>query len=224
MRKAAIIVAAGTGARMGGARPKQYLELEGLPLIVHSLRKFLSFDATMEVVMVLAPAHGEYWKEIHKRHALPGGIKLAQGGASRHESVRNGLDLVEEGWVVGIHDAVRPLVSRGTLERTYESAVTHGSGIPVIPLDDSIRMLQGADGSAAVDRSLLRRVQTPQVFQSTLIKEAYRQNQDPEATDDAGVYESLYGFVNLVEGNRENIKITTPSDLVMAGSLIQSVD
>ena len=224
MRKAVVIVAGGSGKRMGGDRPKQYLELAGLPLIVHSIRKFLHFDAGMEMVVVLAPSHREYWKDISEKHALPSGISLAQGGASRFESVRNGLDLVEEGLVVGIHDAVRPLVSLGTLERTYEAAMSKGSGIPVIPLDDSVRMLQGAEGSVVVDRSLLRRVQTPQVFQSTLIKEAYRKNVDPKVTDDARVYESQFGHVNLVEGNRENIKITTPADLVMAGSLIQSAE
>lgn len=224
MRKAVIIVAAGSGTRMGGDRPKQYLELAGLPLIVHSLEKFLRFDPGMKVVVVLAPSHQEYWKDILERHALTSGITLVHGGASRFESVRNGLDHVEEGMVVGIHDAVRPLVSRGTLERTYEAAIKKGSGIPVIPLDDSVRMLQGAEGSMVVDRNLLRRVQTPQVFQSTLIKQAYRQNKDPKVTDDARVYESQFGHVDLVEGNRENIKITTPADLVMAGALIQSVD
>jgi len=223
MRKAVIIVAGGSGIRMGRDRPKQYLELAGLPLIVHSLERFLSFDPGMAVVVVLAPSHREYWNDISEKHVLPSGITLAQGGASRFESVRNGLALVEEDLVVGIHDAVRPLVSRGTLERTYQAAISKGSGIPVIPLDDSVRMLQGAAGSTVVDRTLLRRVQTPQVFQSTQIKKAYRLNTDPQVTDDAGVYESQFGHVNLVEGNRENIKITTPADLVMAGSLIQSV-
>jgi 2-C-methyl-D-erythritol 4-phosphate cytidylyltransferase len=224
MRKAVIIVAGGSGIRMGGDRPKQYQELAGMPLIVHSLQKFLRFDPGMGVVVVLAPSHRGYWEEIAEKHALPSGIALAQGGASRFESVRNGLALVEEDLVVGIHDAVRPLVSRGTLERTYQAAIIKGSGIPVIQMDDSVRMLQGTKGSTVVDRSLLRRVQTPQVFQSTQIKEAYRRYTDPQVTDDARVYESQFGQVNLVEGNRENIKITTPADLVMAGSLIQSVE
>jgi len=224
MRKAVIIVAAGSGIRMGGDRPKQYLELAGMPLIVHSLEKFLRFDPGMKVVVVLSPYHGEYWKDISEKHSLPSGITLVHGGTSRFESVRNGLAHMEDDLVVGIHDAVRPLVSRGTLERTYESAISKGSGIPVIPLDDSVRMLQGAEGSVVVDRSLLRRVQTPQVFQSTLIKQAYQQIEDPTVTDDARVFESQFGHVALVEGNRENIKITTPADLVMAGALIRSVD
>jgi 2-C-methyl-D-erythritol 4-phosphate cytidylyltransferase len=177
----------------------------------------------MKVVVVVSPSHQDHWRALIEKHALPSGIAIAHGGASRFDSVKNGLAQVEEGMVVGIHDAVRPLVSRGTLERTYSAAVTQGSGIPVIPVDDSIRMLEENGASTVVDRTVLRRVQTPQVFQSTQIKQAYQQCQDPGVTDDAGVYESLFGQVTLVEGNRENIKITTPADLEMARALIHPV-
>ena len=222
MKRAVVIVAGGSGIRMGGDLPKQYLELEGLPLIVHSLRKFRLFDPLMKVVLVMAPAHLEHWKTIHNAHKLDSEITVAHGGASRYDSVKNGLAHVADGMVVGIHDAVRPLVSQGTLERTYSSALRWGSGIPVIDLDDSLRMLDERGGSAPVDRSRVRRVQTPQVFQSTLIKQAYQRFTDPEFTDDASVYESEFGNLKLVEGNRENIKITTPTDLIMAESLIQT--
>lgn len=222
MKNAVIVVAGGSGTRMGGDLPKQYQELAGLPLIVHSLEKFRLFDPGMQVVVVLAPSHKDHWKAISDRFHLSSGITLALGGASRYDSVKNGLVRVEEGMVVGIHDAVRPLVSQGTLERTYAAARLKGSGVPVIPLDDSVRMLDGEEGSKAVDRTLLRRVQTPQVFQSTLIKQAYHRYEDPAVTDDATVYESRFGHVNLVEGNRENIKITTPADMMLARALIQS--
>lgn len=222
MRRAAIIVAGGSGKRMGAELPKQYLQLGGLPVIVHALEKFLLFDPGMQMVMVIAPSHQDYWEAIRSSHDLPSGLISAQGGASRYDSVKSGLEHVSDGMVVGIHDAVRPLVSLGTLERSYSSASSRGSGVPVVSMDDSIRMLDVALGSAPVDRTLLRRVQTPQVFQSTQIKQAYNQYNDPAFTDDASVYESLFGQVHLVEGNRENIKITTPADLLMAEALIQT--
>ena len=224
MRKAVIIVAGGAGSRMGGELPKQYLELLGKPLIVHALETFLRFDASIEVVVVIAPSHLDYWNTISDKYKFVSGLTVAHGGKCRYDSVKNGLEHVADGMVVGIHDAVRPLVSQGTLERSYAEAVRWGSGIPVIALDDSVRMLDTAEGSTMVDRTLLRRVQTPQVFQSALIKQAYQQFTDPAFTDDASVYESLFGHVKLVEGNPENIKITTPADLKLAMALIQSLD
>jgi len=224
MRRAAIIVAGGSGIRMGAELPKQYMELAGKPLIVHVLEKFLLFDASMEVVVVMAPSHRDHWDAIRAKYELDSRITVAHGGASRYDSVKNGLVHVADGMVVGIHDAVRPLVSQGTLERSYLAAVRWGSAVPVIALEDSVRMLDAAEGSTRVDRTLLRRVQTPQVFQSVQIKQAYNQFSDPAFTDDASVYESQFGHVKLVEGNRENIKITTPADLKLAKALIQSVD
>ncbi|TFH20075.1 MAG: 2-C-methyl-D-erythritol 4-phosphate cytidylyltransferase [Bacteroidia bacterium] len=224
MRRAAIIVAGGSGIRMGTELPKQYLELVGKPLIVHALEKFLLFDASMKVVVVLAPSHRDHWNAISDKYELTSWVTVAHGGKCRYDSVNNGLVHVADGMVVGIHDAVRPLVSQGTLERSYSAAVKWGSGVPVIALEDSVRMLDAAEGSTPVDRTLLRRVQTPQVFQSSMIKQAYHQISDLEFTDDASVYESLFGHVKLVEGNPENIKITTPADLKLATALIQSVD
>jgi len=222
MKRAVVIVAGGSGIRMGGDLPKQYLELVGKPLIVHALEKFRLFDPHMKVVVVMSPAHLKLWDAIHDKYNLDSGITVAHGGASRYDSVKNGLVQVADGLVVGIHDAVRPLVSQGTLERSYSSALRWGSGIPVIDLDDSLRMLDESGGSAPVDRSRVRRVQTPQVFQSTLIKQAYQRFTNPEFTDDASVYESEFGKLKLVEGNRKNIKITTPSDLELARALIQT--
>jgi 2-C-methyl-D-erythritol 4-phosphate cytidylyltransferase len=223
MRRAAVIVAGGLGIRMGGEVPKQYMELAEKPVIVHTLEKFLQFDPHMELVVVMANSHREYWDAISEKYELLSGITVTIGGVSRYDSVKNGLNHVAEGMVVGIHDAVRPLVSQGTLERSYSAAVRWGSGVPVIELDDSVRRVDTPEGSTRVDRTKLRRVQTPQVFQSALIKQAYNQHTDPAFTDDASVYESQFGEVKLVEGNRENIKITTPADLKLAMALIQSV-
>ncbi len=224
MKRAVVIVAGGSGVRMGGEIPKQYLELAGKPLIIHVLDRFLRFDSHMEIVLVMAPSHRDLWRSLGDKYSLGQGILLAEGGKSRYESVKNGLDQIKDERVVGIHDAVRPLVSHETLERCYSSGLKWGSGIPVIAMEDSVRKLDGNEGSTRMDRSLLRRVQTPQVFLSRQIKQAYQKINDPDFTDDAAVYESLYGKVQLVKGNRENIKITTPSDMIMAEALIQSGD
>ncbi|MCD4711185.1 MAG: 2-C-methyl-D-erythritol 4-phosphate cytidylyltransferase [Bacteroidales bacterium] len=224
MKKAVIIVAAGSGSRMGGELPKQYLELMGKPLIMHTLERFTRFDPEMKLVVVLAPAHKKLWEQMAGSYELARGVTLANGGATRYDSVKNGLTHIDEGVITGIHDAARPLISQDTLSRSYAAAVREGSGIPVIEMDESIRMLNQQGGSVHMDRSRLKRVQTPQVFRSDRIKQAYQQAYDPAFTDDASVYESVYGPVTLVEGNRENIKITTPIDMKLASLLIDSVE
>jgi len=224
MKKAVIIVAAGSGSRMGGELPKQYLELMGKPLIMHTLERFTRFDPEMKLVVVLAPAHKKLWEQMAGSYELARGVTLANGGATRYDSVKNGLTHIDEGIITGIHDAARPLISQDTLSRSYAAAVREGSGIPVIEMDESIRMLNQQGGSVHMDRSRLKRVQTPQVFRSDRIKQAYQQAYDPAFTDDASVYESVYGPVTLVEGNRENIKITTPIDMKLASLLIDSVE
>lgn len=224
MKRAVIIVAAGSGSRMGAALPKQYIELRGKPVLIHTLERFKSFDPDMNVVVVLAPDHKEFWEDMAESHEIARGLSVAMGGASRYDSVKNGLALVDQASLVGIHDAVRPLVSQDTLERCYNAALSKGSGIPVIDMDESVRKLDKYGGSIAMDRSGLRRVQTPQVFRSERIKQAYRQPYNNTFTDDATVYEKVYGAPNLVEGNRENIKITTPTDMLLAGLLIDSPD
>ena len=209
---------------MGGPLPKQYQDLDGKPLIVHTLVKFLRFDPHMEVVIVLAENHRPQWEAIAKKHVHIRGLKLATGGASRFHSVRNGLELIEKGRIVGIHDAVRPFVSSKTLERCYLMAEKTGGAIPVVDMDESVRMIEAKKASVHMDRSLLKRVQTPQVFQSELIKEAYQKANHSDFTDDASVYEAHVGKISLVEGNNQNIKITTPTDMKLAALLIQSAE
>jgi len=224
MKKAVVIVAAGSGRRMGEKLPKQYLQIDGRPILVHTLDRFRHFDPGMKIVVVLAQAQIEWWEELAASYELGRELKLAEGGPTRYDSVKNGLKHVDPDMLVGIHDAVRPLVSRGTLERSYHAALREGSGIPVIEINESIRMLDSRSGSIHMDRSTLRIVQTPQVFRSERIKQAYLQAYDPAFTDDASVYESVFGNVTLVEGNRENIKITTPLDLRLASLLMGSVE
>ena len=224
MKKAVVIVAAGSGRRMGNKMPKQYLQIDGKPILVHTLDRFRHFDPRMEIVMVLAPAQIKWWEELAASYGFSRELKLTEGGPTRFDSVKNGLKQVDPDMLVGIHDAVRPLVSLGTLERSYNAALREGSGVPVIEMNESVRILDSRSGSAHMDRSRLRIVQTPQVFRSERIKQAYLQPYDPSFTDDASVYESVFGTVTLVEGNRENIKITTPLDLRLASLLMGSVE
>ncbi len=224
MKRAAVIVAGGQGHRMGGEIPKQYQELAGKPIIIHTLEQFYRFDPLLDVVVVVAQEHRNLWDAMANHNIDISRVKLAIGGATRFHSVRNGIQLIKDGVVVGIHDAVRPFVSLETLERCYSTAYKSGSAIPVIDMDESVRMLKENNSSVHMDRSALKRVQTPQVFQSALIREAYNNTDDHLFTDDASVFESHFGKVTLVEGNRENIKITTPTDLQLASLFNRSVE
>ncbi len=224
MKKAVIVVAAGSGSRMGGELPKQYLQLQGKPVIVHTLERFRRFDPEIKIVVVLSPAHKELWGDLAVAYDICKGLTLTGGGATRYDSVKNGLKHIGMETLTGIHDAVRPLVSQETLIAAYEAAQREGSGIPVIEMEESVRKLDKQGGSTQMDRSRLKRVQTPQVFRTDRILEAYKQDYNPAFTDDASVYESLFGSVTLVEGNRENIKITTPTDMQLASLLIASVE
>jgi 2-C-methyl-D-erythritol 4-phosphate cytidylyltransferase len=217
---AVIIVAGGSGRRMGGPVPKQFLDLNGKPLIVHTIESFYNYDPEIKVVVVLAASHRKFWGSISITYDRGRGIDVAKGGESRYDSVKSGLQHIGDGMVVGVHDAVRPMVSQETIQRCYEAAARTGSGIPVVEMDDSVRMLEEGGGSINLERGKLRRVQTPQVFRSELIREAYGQKSELSFTDDASVFEAQYGEVTLVEGNRENIKITTPADLKLSSLIL----
>jgi 2-C-methyl-D-erythritol 4-phosphate cytidylyltransferase len=217
----AVVVAGGTGSRMGGDVPKQFLMLAGKPVLAHTLERFLEFDPGMALVVVMSPAHRDYWAALLKSAQLPPGVMVAKGGNTRFESVKNGLEMMRNVELIGIHDAVRPLVSLQTLERCYESARLNGSGIPVTEVEETIRMVHEDGNSEHLDRTLLRRVQTPQVFDAEQIHQAYNRPYQPSFTDDASVYESCCGQVHLVAGNPENIKITTSTDLMLAALLME---
>ncbi len=224
MKRSVVIVAGGMGRRMAGDIPKQFVELDGKPLVVHTLEKFIRYDPDIKVVLVLAADHHQFWDRITSSFEWTSGIHLAQGGKTRHASVKSGLQFVEDDLIVGIHDAVRPLVSLSTLERCFTAASEEDSGIPVLEVDETIRKIGTEGQSAHLDRTMLRRVQTPQVFKSEMIKKAYGLPYDPAFTDDASVFESLYGRITLVEGNLENIKITTLPDLQFAMAFIRTME
>jgi len=222
MKLYAVIVAGGSGKRMGAEIPKQYLEIAGKPVLMHTIEKFKAFNESIEIITVLPEDQLRFWAELQKKHSFSIPHTLVKGGKTRFFSVRNGLKFVETPSLVAIHDGVRPFVSIETIKRCFDTAVNLGNAIPVIPPSDSFRMLT-EKSSSSINRLLLRQVQTPQVFRSELIKKAYLQDYIPEFTDDASVLEKAGIKINLVDGNRENLKITNPEDLIISAALLPAV-
>ena len=218
MKKAVVIVAGGSGLRMGTDIPKQFLLLSNKPVLMYTIEAFIRYDSALEIILVLPESQIEYWERLCTEHNFSFSYKLAQGGQTRFQSVKNGLALIERCDVVGIHDGVRPFVAAETLTRCYNTAWQFGSAIPVMPVVESLRKLE-ADGNIGVDRATFRSVQTPQVFKWELLQNAYSVPFDNSFTDDASVVEKQGVSLQLVEGNGENIKITSPLDLKI-GELI----
>ncbi|NNE55958.1 MAG: 2-C-methyl-D-erythritol 4-phosphate cytidylyltransferase [Flavobacteriales bacterium] len=224
MQDFVIIVAGGVGRRMGTALPKQFLEVEGRPVIHRTIDNFTKYNPSVKVVVVLHPEAVEIWQALCDHFPTSCAVEVALGGTERFYSVRNGLEKIKgDTGVVAVHDAVRPFADQGCIERCFSTAREFGNAIPVIPVIESLREISG-DASQAVDRSDYRLVQTPQCFDVKLLKDAYAQEFDPSFTDDASVVERLGVKINLVEGNRENIKLTTKEDLSLASSIAQSWD
>lgn len=220
MKKFALIVAGGTGSRMGFPVPKQFLELAGKPMLFHTMERFLEFDPEIALILVLPERQFGTWKNLCEKFRFNPSVVLAKGGKTRFQSVKNGLDQIKGEGIVFIHDGVRPLVSRSTLGNCLKTAVEKGNALPVSPVVESIRKITGND-SQHVDRNQYRLVQTPQTFQLERIKKAYQQAESDYFTDDASVCEAAGEKINLVEGNPENIKITTPADLRIAKALLK---
>lgn len=217
----ALIVAGGAGKRMGTALPKQFLEAAGKPVLMHTIERFRLFDDSVKIIIVLPEEQFCTWEFLQAKFSFSIEHLVVKGGSTRFFSVKNGLDLVRPNSLVAIHDGVRPLVSIETIKRCFEKAEKEGNAIPVIASDNSLRMKTEL-GSIPVDRRIIMLVQTPQVFKSDLIKKAYLQEYCPDFTDDATVLEKTGEKINLVDGNRENIKITNPEDLVIATALLSS--
>ena len=207
---------------MGSELPKQFLCIGGKPILMHTLEAFHRFDEAMQLILVLPRDHQPLWHTLCEKHAFSLPYLLADGGETRFHSVKNGLALITGEGVVAIHDGVRPFVSSEVLHRCFTTAATHHAVLPVIPIVDTVRELT-VEGSRTVDRNAYKLVQTPQVFDVTLLKTTYEQPFTPFFTDDASVVEALGRTITLVEGNRENIKITTPFDLKIAEALLADV-
>lgn len=216
----AVILAAGEGRRMHSSLPKQFMELDGKPVLRYTLERFLEFDPQIRLIVVLPADRMEYWREYCHHTGFRPAMRLVTGGLTRFHSVQNALEYVPEDALVAVHDGVRPLLAADFLKELFDKAVRSRAVIPVLPLVESVRELQGAGLSRAVDRSRFVSVQTPQVFHADLLKRAYAQPYSPAFTDDATVVESLGIKISLCDGRRENLKITTPEDLVLVRSFI----
>ena len=217
-----IIVAGGKGLRMGSDIPKQFLPIGGKPVLMRTLERFREYSADLQIILVLPEAQQDYWKALCQKHDFTVEYLLADGGETRFHSVQHGLALIPDDaeGVVGVHDGVRPFPSIEVIRRCYETAREKKAVIPVIPVVETVRHLVG-EASVTVPRSDYRLVQTPQCFDIQLLKAANRQPYNDGFTDDASVVEA-YGFdITLVDGNRENIKITTPYDIAVAQCLIE---
>ncbi len=213
-----IIVAGGKGLRMGGDIPKQFLPIGGKPVLMRTIERFRAYSNNLQIILVLPEAQQNYWKQLCKEYAFDVDYMLTNGGETRFHSVQHGLALIPDDaqGVVGVHDGVRPFPSIEVIKNCYETAREKKAVIPVVPVVETLRHI--TDGTKP--RNEYRLVQTPQCFDIQLLKAANRQPYNDGFTDDASVVEA-FGFENtLVEGNRENIKITTPYDIVVAEAII----
>ncbi|MCC7302597.1 MAG: 2-C-methyl-D-erythritol 4-phosphate cytidylyltransferase [Bacteroidia bacterium] len=219
MKYYAIIVAGGLGNRMNNPVPKQFLKLNGRPVIMHTITRFHECELKPEIIVVLHKDHHVVWKQLCEEFHFEIPHRLTSGGDTRFLSVRSGLRQTEGEGIVAIHDAARPLVHSKTILHAYKAAEMYGNAVPAIPLSDSIRKVDPS-ASVAVDRTKYCVVQTPQVFHSELLRRAYAREFKITFTDDASVVESLGETIHLIDGTPDNIKITTPMDLAAAEALL----
>ncbi len=221
MKRYVIIVAGGRGTRMGGEVPKQFRCVGGRPVLMRSVEAFLNAYPDIAIVLVLPRDQQDYWKTLCNEYDFRVPMQVADGGATRFESVSNGLALIpdEADAVVGVHDGVRPFVTCDMIHRCYENAEEGRATIPVVSVVETIRHLQPDGNSTTKNREDFRLVQTPQTFPLTMLRAAYAQPYDPAFTDDASVVEHMGERIHLVPGDRRNIKLTTPEDLLLAEAL-----
>lgn len=214
-----VIVAGGKGSRAGGEIPKQFQLLGEKPMLMHTIEVFYNFDPAMRIVVVLAKEYRDFWKELCQRHRFEIRHSIADGGETRFHSVKNGLSQISVDEIVGIHDAARPFVTKEVIERCYREAFDFRCGIiPVVEEKNSVRLITGYENTA-LDRTKIRVVQTPQVFPADLLKNAYETPYLDKFTDDASVAEDAGIQIKLVKGDEQNIKITTPLDMMFADFL-----
>ena len=214
--KYVLIVAGGKGLRMGCELPKQFLPIGGKPVLMRTIEAFYAYNPEIRIILVLPRNQQSYWNELCRKHDFSIPHHIADGGETRFHSVLNGLSLIPDEGIVAIHDGVRPLTAHRVIENCFHVAEEKGGAIPVLPLTDSLRQIFPDKSSKAVDRTAFVAVQTPQTFRVEEIKKAYKLPYNDTFTDDASVYEAAGYIPELVEGNRENLKITLPVDLAIA--------
>ncbi|MDO5490300.1 MAG: 2-C-methyl-D-erythritol 4-phosphate cytidylyltransferase [Bacteroidaceae bacterium] len=222
MERYVVIVAGGKGLRMGTDIPKQFLLLQGRPVLMHTIDAFRRTYADIHIILVLPREQQDYWRSLCEQYEYGADFEVADGGETRNESVRNGLALIPDGaeGIVGVHDGVRPLVSSETICRCYDAAAQTGAAIPVVPVVETIRRIMPEGDSVTMNRDLYRLVQTPQVFGVSLLKKVHEECASYSFTDDASMLEAVGHPVTLVDGNRENIKLTSPADMKMAEGMM----
>jgi 2-C-methyl-D-erythritol 4-phosphate cytidylyltransferase len=214
-----VIVAGGSGQRMLSEIPKQFLNLSGKPILLYSLEAFADAIPDIYIILVIPETHIETWQEILKDHKVDIKHTIVTGGETRSQSVKNGLQQVSEPGLVAIHDGVRPLVTPSVIKRLFAEAAIYGNAIPVVPVSDTARRVDG-DQHMLIDRSQLRLVQTPQIFHSDELQNAYKKLAG-SFTDDAAVFEAAGYEVHLCEGEPENIKLTKPLDMLFAEAILR---
>jgi 2-C-methyl-D-erythritol 4-phosphate cytidylyltransferase len=222
MKNYAIIVAGGTGSRMKGEVPKQFMLLSGKPIILYSIETFFAFDPLVEIILVIHPDYLLHWKQVIREFKISIPFKVIEGGKTRFDSVKNGLKLVNDEGFVAVHDAARPVINAEFIANLFSAASTYGSALPVVPVTDTIRIIHG-DTSHQQERTFLRAIQTPQVFRVSELQRAYTQPYEPNFTDDGSVMESAGFPVHLAEGRLGNIKITHLEDIALAEVLIKNL-
>lgn len=222
MKNYVVLVAGGSGNRMQSGVPKQFLAFGGKPMLMHTIDRFYNFDNHIHIILVLPDNSINVWEKLVQEHHLACPVEVIAGGKTRSDSTRAGLSLVPENALVAIHDAVRPLISRGLIKRCYETAFKFGNSCPAIRAIDSLRKQEG-DHTKSMNRSEYFQVQTPQCFHAKLIKEAFNKTTDNSFTDEISLFESMGHEIHLVEGDRWNIKITYPEDLLVAEALFSKL-
>jgi 2-C-methyl-D-erythritol 4-phosphate cytidylyltransferase len=222
MKHYAIIVAGGSGTRMHSAVPKQFLLLNGMPVLMHTLNAFHSCQTRPELIVVLHPNSHDYWNSLCDEHNFTVPHKLVSGGETRFHSVKNGINSIEaDDAIIAIHDAVRPLITCEIIDESYDCAEKYGNAIVAIKSRDSVRQIRD-NRSVSLNRDEIYLIQTPQTFQSAQLKNAYQQPYQESFTDDASVVEQTGVNINLISGSYQNIKITYPEDVAIAEFLLRN--
>lgn len=221
MHNFAIIVAGGSGSRMQSSVPKQFLLLNGKPVLMHTIEAFCKSQSMPQIILVLHSGFHQYWEQLCKEHNFSIPVALVKGGETRFHSVKAGLELIpdELNAIIAIHDAVRPLISPTIIDESFRYAFEHGNAIAAVKSRDSVRQVIN-DYTISLKREDIYLVQTPQTFQSDLLKKAYKVEYDENFTDDASVVEKSGGIINLINGSHQNFKITFPEDITIAEAIL----
>jgi 2-C-methyl-D-erythritol 4-phosphate cytidylyltransferase len=222
MNEYVIIVAGGSGSRMKSDIPKQFIVINGLPVLMHTIKAFRSYASKLTLIVVLPEAQFPFWNQLCSLYSFDEAYELVSGGETRFHSVKNGLNHISDSnALIAVHDGVRPIISRDIIEAGFLKAAQHGAAVTSVALKDSIRLISEEGSSSSADRTAFRLIQTPQTFRSDWMRKAFDQPYNPGFTDCASVLESAGYSIRLIEGSYKNIKITTQEDLIWAETYLK---